>query len=202
MKVTRNQVVTVVGLIVGSLLLVFAASCSLDKQAMGETEHKQIEKDSDGHHAAQSAVSRASSPRFEGGTPSTRTAFVANVFCSACHYGFSDEKLAHTHEQAGIGCERCHGESERHRSDEDNITPPEIMYPRARINPTCMMCHPRHEIRHVADHKALLAGAKTVFDSADDGGNQIYCTDCHAKHHRINVRTIRWNKDTGELLKE
>ena len=173
MKVTRNQVVTVVGLIVGSLLLVFAASCSLDKQAANDSEYKRTEK-----------------------------GFVANVFCSACHYGFSDEELARTHEKAGVGCERCHGESERHRSDENNITPPEIMYPKAKINPTCMMCHPRHEIRHVEHHKALLAGAKTVFDSADEGGKQIYCTDCHAKDHRINVRTIRWKKETGELLKE
>jgi len=197
MKVTRNQVVTVVFLIVspapivrgcrrcagsrffqliwlsiGAGLLVFAASCSLDKQAANDSERKHNEK-----------------------------GFVANVFCSACHYGFSDEKLALTHEQAGIGCERCHGESERHRSDEDNITPPEIMYPTAKINPTCMMCHPRHEIQHVGPHKTLLAGAKTALDSADDG-DQIYCTDCHAKLHRINVRTIRWNKETGELIKE
>jgi len=202
MKVTSNRVVTVVCFIVGSLLLVFAASCSLEKQAMDGSEHKHIEGDSDGHQVAQSAVSRASCPRFEGGTPSTRKGFVANQFCSACHYGFDDEKLAQRHEQAGIGCERCHGESERHRSDEDNITPPEIMYPKAKINPTCMMCHPRHEIQHVVRHKELLAGAKTVFDSADEDGNQIYCTDCHAKDHRINVRNIRWNKATGELIKE
>ena len=202
MKVTRNQVVTVVGFIVSGLLLVFAASCSFEKRTMDGTGQKHTEEGSGGQQVAQGAVSRASCPRFEGGTPSTRKGFVANVFCSACHYGFGDEKLARTHELAGIGCERCHGESERHRSDEDNITPPEIMYPKAKINPTCMMCHPRHEIRHVADHKALLAGAKTVFDSADEGGNQIYCTDCHAIDHRINVRTIRWNKETGELLKE
>ena len=172
MKVTRNQVVTVVGLIVSSLLLIVAASCSLDKQATNDSEHNQDEK-----------------------------GFVANIFCSACHYGFSDEKLASTHEQVGIGCERCHGESERHRSDEDNITPPEIMYPKAKINPTCMMCHPRHEIQHVVPHKTLLAGAKTALDSADEA-DQIYCTDCHAKGHRINVRTTRWNKETGELIKE
>jgi hypothetical protein len=173
---------------VSGLLLVFAASCSLHKHTASDSEHKHSEEHSGEHHAAQEH--------------SEKKGFVANVFCSACHYGFSDEKLALTHEKAGIGCERCHGESERHRSDEDNITPPEIMYPKAKINPTCMMCHPRHEIQHVARHKKLLAGAKTVFDSADDGSNQIYCTDCHARDHRINVRTIRWNKETGELLKD
>jgi len=188
MKVTGQQVVTVVCFIVSSLLLVLAASCSLEKGTVGGSEQKHIEEDSDSHHVTEEA--------------SEEKGFVANIFCSACHYGFSDEKLARTHELAGIGCERCHGESERHRSDEDNITPPEIMYPKAKINPTCMMCHPRHEIEHVASHKTLLTGAKTVFDSADDSGNQIYCTDCHARHHRINIRTIRWNKETGELLKK
>jgi hypothetical protein len=188
MKVTRNRAVTVVGLVVGGLLLVFAASCSVDKQAMGDSGHKHSEGDSGEHQVAEEH--------------SEKKGFVANVFCSACHYGFSDEELARTHEMAGIGCERCHGESERHRSDEGNITPPEIMYPKAKINPTCMMCHPRHEIQHVARHKTLLAGAKTVFDSADEGDNQMYCTNCHARDHRINVRTIRWNKETGELLKD
>jgi len=163
MKVTRQQVVTVVGFIVSSLLLVFAACCSLEKRTMCGSEQKHTEDGSGGHHVAEE--------------PSEKVGFVANIFC-------------------------CHGESERHRSDEDNITPPEIMYPRAKINPTCMMCHPRHEIRHEIHHKKLLAGAKTVFDSADEDGDQMYCTDCHAKHHRINFRTIRWNKETGELLNE
>jgi len=188
MKVTRNRGVTVVCFIVSSLLLVLAASCSLEKQAMDDSGRKHIEEGAGGRQVVEEL--------------SENKGFVANIFCSACHYGFSDEELARTHELAGIGCERCHGESERHRSDEDNITPPEIMYPRAKINPTCMMCHPRHEIRHVASHKTLLAGAKTVFDPADEGDNQMYCTDCHAKDHRINVRNIRWNKETGELLKE
>ena len=181
-KIESRRVVTVVVFIVSSLL-VFAASCSLQKQTISDSEHKRVKERSDEQQVA-------------------RVVFVANQFCSACHYGFSDEELARTHEQAGVGCERCHGESERQRSDEKNITPPEIMYPKVRINPTCMMCHPRHEIAHVADHKILLEGAKTVFDSVNDSDNQIYCTDCHAQHHRINVRTIRWNKQTGELIKD
>ncbi|MHC4205215.1 MAG: hypothetical protein ACYSTT_11250 [Planctomycetota bacterium] len=187
MKVTRNQVVTVVCFILGSLL-VFAASCSVQKQAADDPEHKHSEEHSGEHHDEENHAEDKG--------------FVANIFCSACHYGFSDEKLAKTHEKAGIGCERCHGESERHRSDEDNVTPPEIMYPKAKINPTCMMCHPRHEIQHVAMHKELLSGAKTIFDSDEDQSDQMYCTDCHAKEHRINVRTIRWNKETGEIVNE
>ena len=187
MNVTRQQVVTVAGFVVSSLLLVIAASCSFEKLTTNDSKYKHTEDVS----SDQQAVDKTSNKRF-----------VANQFCSACHYGFIDEELARTHELAGIGCERCHGESERHRSDENNTTPPEIMYPKAKINPTCMMCHPRHEINNVASHKKLLAGVKTVFDSADEGGEQMYCTDCHARHHHINVRTIRWNKETAELIKE
>lgn len=136
------------------------------------------------------------------GHEKSKGVFVANSFCSACHYGFAEEDLARTHEQAGIGCERCHGESERHRSDEGNVTPPEIMYPRDKIIPTCMMCHPRQKIRHVPAHEAFLAGAKTSLDSAPQSGDRapMVCTDCHAKEHHIKVRTIRWNKATGERL--
>ncbi len=179
MKVTRQQVLAMVGFMVTSLLLVLAASCCLEQQTAEVSVEPQ---------AAQE--------------PAEKT-FVANEFCAACHYAFGEEKLALTHEKAGIGCERCHGESERHRSDEDNVTPPEIMYPKNKIIPTCMMCHPRHEIKHVKHHARLLKGAKTIFDSdSQTKGRQMYCTTCHAKEHRINVRTIRWNKATGELLED
>ncbi len=170
MSVTRRRIAVAIVFLMSSLLLVLAASCSF---------RKGIAYDSAGRKA--------------------KKGFVANEFCSACHYGFAEESLARIHEQAGIGCERCHGESERHRSDEDNVTPPEIMYPKDKINPTCMMCHPRHEIERVAHHHKLLAGAKTVLDSAEKAeGDQVYCTDCHGKDHRIKVRVIRWNKATGE----
>ena len=159
-------------LLVGGLLLVWAPGCAFLKWAGQDAGNKKTEE-----------------------------MFVANAFCSACHYGFAEEDLARTHEQAGIGCERCHGESERHRSDEDNVTPPQIMYPKDKVNPTCMMCHPRHEIRHVPAHNMLLAGAKTALDPASESDDDpMVCTDCHAKEHRITVRTIRWNKATGERL--
>lgn len=170
-------------------LLVLAAGCSLEKQAESEPEEK-IEATSVDKSAAEEPVAEEV----------VEKTFTANIFCAACHYAFGDEELAKAHEEVGIGCERCHGESERHRSDEDNVTPPEIMYPKDKINPTCMMCHPRHEIEHVPAHGILLAGAKTIFDSDSDSDSQMYCTTCHAKEHRINVRTTRWNKATGEIL--
>jgi len=174
MKVTKASGVTLVGFIVSSFLLVLAVNCAFEKQAKEDYYKESSES------------------------------FVANPFCFACHADFDGEQFALDHELAGIGCERCHGESERHRSDEANITPPEIMYPKAKINPTCMMCHPRHEFQHVKDHEPLLAGAKTVFDKETEGaapGEKKYCTDCHGTKHRMKVRIIRWNKATGEIIK-
>jgi excinuclease UvrABC ATPase subunit len=207
MKVTRQQIVTVIGFVVSSLLLILAANCSLEKPTMDETSRKQAEETLVEQQAGDGSVEQQADEE-PAEEKAQEEVFVANLFCSACHYGFEEEELAFSHKLAGIGCERCHGESERHRSDEDNVTPPEIMYPKAKINPTCMMCHPRHQIRHVKHHETLLAGAETIFDPEIDGsaaetaGHEIYCTTCHARHHRIKVRTIRWNKATGELLEE
>jgi cytochrome c553 len=187
MTITKASSLIIVMFLVGSLLLFFAANSSVEEVA----EESSIEQEPKEDYYPQSSES-----------------FVANPFCFACHYDFEQEELTLDHELAGIGCERCHGESERHRSDEANITPPEIMYPKARINPTCMMCHPRHEIQHVEDHQPLLAGAETIFDvDTEDSGQgsddaHKYCTDCHGTDHRMKVRTVRWNKATGEVIKD
>jgi len=189
MKVTKARVVTLVGFVMSSLLLILAANCSFEKGPVDNSAGKQTEEGLIEQQAKAEPVAEQAEHKF----------VVANSFCVVCHYGFDEEELALNHELAGIGCERCHGESERHRSDEGNVTPPEIMYPKAKINPTCMMCHPRGEINHVRDHEPLLARVETIFDP-EDAGRKVYCTACHAKQHRIKVRTIQWNKATGELL--
>ena len=103
----------------------------------------------------------------------------------------------------GIGCERCHGESFRHRSDEANITPPEIMYPKEKINPTCMMCHPRHDIQDTKDHRPILEAGLSIFESQpSDEKAKEYCTDCHGSKHRMKTRTIHWDKCTGAPLRK
>lgn len=188
MKVTRARVVTFIGIMMSSLLLFFAANCSFEKPPKEKTVCRQLE-------------GKTADKQKEDET------FVANPFCIACHYNFDEEELAFKHEIVGIGCERCHGESQRHRSDENNITPPEIMYPRQKINPTCMMCHPRNELKKNLDHNPVLAGSEIIFD--EDAGQSVsggsgqnkYCTDCHGKQHRINVRSVRWDKATGKLLR-
>jgi hypothetical protein len=131
--------------------------------------------------------------------------FVANPFCKACHLDFDEEELALNHEIFGIGCERCHGESFRHRSDEANTTPPEIMYPKERINPSCMSCHPRQDIQDTKDHQPILEAGLSTFEEATPVGKDAkkYCTDCHGSKHRVmRVRATHWDKATGALLKK
>jgi len=131
--------------------------------------------------------------------------FVANPYCKACHLDFDEEELALKHEIWGIGCERCHGESFRHRSDEANLTPPEIMYPKERINPSCMSCHPRQDIQNTKDHEPILEAGLSTFEEATPVGKDAkkYCTDCHgSKHQVLRVRATRWDKATGAVLKK
>jgi len=165
-------------IVLGAVLAVAAASCS--------PKHDQGAVTPTVDHVEQTPVAAS---------------FVANPFCKACHVDFDEDILAMTHKAAGIGCERCHGESLRHRSDEANITPPEIMYPKERINPACMMCHPRHEIRQVESHRPILEANLSVLETPPDEHSGKYCTDCHGREHRMKVRTIRWDKCTGGLVK-
>ena len=131
--------------------------------------------------------------------------FVANPFCFACHLDFDEEELALQHEIWGIGCERCHGESFRHRSDEANLTPPEIMYRKERVNPSCMSCHPRQDIQDTRDHDPILEAGLSSFDEATPSGKDAkkYCTDCHGSKHRVmRVRATHWDRATGAVLKK
>lgn len=112
-----------------------------------------------------------------------------NSRCHVCHINYEDEKLAVVHARANMNCEQCHGASDAHCSDEDNITPPDIMYPMAKINPFCMGCHPRDKISSL--HESFLAGTT----------KEKYCTDCHGDH-RLVYRTRKWDKETGELIED
>jgi hypothetical protein len=177
-----------VAVVFGALLLIAAASCSLKQDrppAPSEISH--AEKAPAAPAKTENAAAAAT--------------FVANPFCKACHVDFDEEPLALTHKAAGIGCERCHGESLRHRSDEANATPPDMMYPKERINPTCMMCHPRHTIQQVESHRPILEANLSVLETTPQGGHAArYCTDCHGREHRMKVRAVEWDKCTGKVL--
>ncbi|MGB2862187.1 MAG: hypothetical protein WBC05_02585 [Sedimentisphaerales bacterium] len=102
-----------------------------------------------------------------------------NSRCYVCHINFEVDELTSMHAKADIGCEHCHGASDAHCSDEDNITPPDIMYPAEKINSFCKSCHPDGKL----------------------GEGKKYCTDCHGEH-RLSHRTRKWDKTTGKLIED
>ena len=117
-----------------------------------------------------------------------------NLACHCCHANYKEESLAVTHAKANIGCVKCHGKSPKHQEDEDNVTPPEIMYPASKINKACAKCHDSHD---VPAEKVVALWQQRCPDKTDP--KQIVCTDCHGRH-RLKVRTVRWEKDTGKLI--
>lgn len=117
------------------------------------------------------------------------------VMCNDCHMGYIDEPLALAHAKAGMSCDSCHGKSRAHYSDESNTTPPDKMYPAEKINPFCQGCHHSHDVQ---PGKVVALWMKRKSDKTDP--EKILCTDCHGEH-RMNVRTIIWDKETGKRLR-
>jgi len=124
-----------------------------------------------------------------------------NSRCFVCHINYMQEVLAVTHARANIGCKDCHGESDTHIADESwasggTGTPPDIMYPRAKINPACMTCHPRDKI-NTEQHQVLFASPPYVWRASTAEGPRFagtqerVCTDCHGKH-RLTHRRCKW----------
>lgn len=113
-----------------------------------------------------------------------------NSRCHACHANYKREKLCVTHAVANVGCETCHGPSDKHCSDEDNITPPDRMYAKEKINAACLVCHAAGDLSSLC--KSVLEGA----------AKEKTCTDCHGKEHKLNFRTRKWDKNTGKLLED
>ena len=114
-----------------------------------------------------------------------------NSFCYVCHVNYDEENLVTIHEPVGVGCETCHGISDSHSEDEDNITPPDIMFPTAQIIPFCMECHQKADLLEEDSHDELFA---------EDAEADLTCMKCHGKDHHLKVRTRRWDKLTGKLI--
>jgi len=110
-----------------------------------------------------------------------------NSRCYVCHLNFKFEKLATTHAAAGVGCQTCHGPSDAHIADESwswggQGTPPDRMYPRDKINDSCLQCH---KVIQVAQ-----SGEEEVLPPHPVEPNTV-CTDCHG-NHRLPTRKVRW----------
>ena len=117
-----------------------------------------------------------------------------NSACYVCHGNYEGEELALVHATKDIGCAKCHGESYDHRNDEDNVTPPDVMFASDEIGKACKRCHKTHD--------APAAKVITRWQErcpAKDDPRQIVCTDCHGKH-RLDFRTVWWDKKTRKLV--
>jgi hypothetical protein len=117
-----------------------------------------------------------------------------NAACFVCHDNFQDEELVTQHAIGDTGCVDCHGKSYDHRNDENNITPPDVMFPRDKIEASCVECHDTHDAPALDVIARLDEHMPRVTDRRD-----ITCTDCHG-HHRLGQRTVVWDRATRELL--
>ena len=117
-----------------------------------------------------------------------------NSACFVCHGNFQEESMVPVHAKENVGCVKCHGLSLAHRNDEDNVTAPEKMYPLARIDNACRVCHEEHN----ASARKVIAMFQARFPPGADP-KKVACTDCHGEH-RLKVRSVYWDKTTGKLL--
>jgi hypothetical protein len=148
-----------------------------------------------------------------------------NAACFVCHANYQSEFLANSHARANISCFNCHGESSAHQNDENNITAAEILYSADKIDPFCRGCHKTHDIsprdiiadwmkkkaekkntscegchqsNDIPPGKVVARWKEVALDKTNPG--QIVCTDCHGDH-RMKVRTVIWDKNSGKLLR-
>jgi len=172
--------ISLVGLVVGWALVAFVAGDAAEEPAVGG-------------HAEQAVPDvQAEGPAsgdYTEAPPATVPEPADNSYCYVCHLNYEEEQITIAHQRAGIGCETCHGPSDAHSSDEDSLTPPDIMFSKTAINAACGKCHMK--LADIEGHQTLVAGAS----------KQKYCTDCHGKH-RIEVRTRIWDKKSGELISD
>lgn len=107
-----------------------------------------------------------------------------NSRCLVCHANYEKEEMAVAHAKADIGCAKCHGDSDAHIADESwgsggNGTPPGIMYPPAKVIPSCLVCH---------ELSKTDPDCKCDFPRLPERKS---CTDCHGQH-RLKTRKCKW----------
>ena len=139
-------------------------------------------------------------PESEKHSPaSTTRALADNMACFVCHANYREESLASEHAAKNVGCVDCHGPSYAHRNHENNTTPPDRMYPADKIDQACRKCHTTHD---VPPEKVIARWQSGRRKAGPDKTNTeaTVCTDCHGDH-RLRLRTVRWDKKTGKLLR-
>lgn len=117
-----------------------------------------------------------------------------NSACFVCHANFRKEELAISHASRGVGCASCHGPSIKHRNDEANIIPPDLMFPVETVDSSCARCHEGHDVE-----PRLVVQRYLEKTPGHAGLKNLVCTSCHGEH-RLAVRTVRWDRKTGKLV--
>jgi hypothetical protein len=114
-----------------------------------------------------------------------------NSFCYVCHANYEGEKLVKTHEAEGVGCETCHGRSDKHSQDEDSLVPPDVIFAPAKVAKFCTQCHAKRDLLEGDEaHEKFFAGQVEAGQT---------CTNCHDMKHKLKVRTRRWDKETRKI---
>jgi hypothetical protein len=104
-----------------------------------------------------------------------------NSTCLVCHLDLETEEIAAVHLKAGIVCAACHGASEVHRSDEQNIMKPEVTFGRLEIEPFCKACHPTHKSgKQYRVFVSEWTGRRRPNGRMVTSGS--ICMDCHGNH--------------------
>ena len=133
--------------------------------------------------ATESAMIRVKNPDYNSDDPLMFDSgyFEDNSSCMVCHIDFQEEKIAMVHEEQGITCAGCHGDSVTHSGDEFNITRPDVIWGRAEIEHFCRQCHAEH------DHPEKVAEFREKWLSKRRENGRVIqedsvCTDCHGDH--------------------
>jgi hypothetical protein len=114
-----------------------------------------------------------------------------NSFCYVCHANYEGEKLVKVHEAEGVGCETCHGMSDKHSQDEDSLVPPDVIFAPAKVASYCGQCHEKRDLLDGDEsHEKFFAGQVE---------SEKTCTSCHDMKHTLKVRTRRWDKETRKI---
>ena len=114
-----------------------------------------------------------------------------NSFCYVCHANYEGEKLVKVHEAEGVGCETCHGMSDKHSQDEDSLVPPDVIFAPAKVASYCGQCHEKRDLLDGDEsHEKFFAGQVEP---------EKTCTSCHDMKHTLKVRTRRWDKETRKI---
>ena len=100
----------------------------------------------------------------------------ANAACFVCHVSLVKEELTVQHAKVKIPCIKCHGLSAPHANDEYiGATPPDVVFPREKIDAMCLECHKTHD----APAKAVVARFVSRRLSLPPAA---VCTQCHGTH--------------------